>query len=67
MFEVAQTAMNDASGAAGNPGGEVILFQQKRVFSGAGALPGHGDAIDASANYYDVKVLAFEGWPVIRS
>ena len=60
MLQVAQAAVNDARGAAGNPRGEVILLEQKRAFSGARAFTGDGDAIDAASDDHHVEVLAFE-------
>ena len=60
MLQVAEATMNDASGAAGNARGEVILLQQKRALSGARTFAGDGDAVYAASDHHDVEVLAFE-------
>jgi hypothetical protein len=52
--------VNDARGAAGYSGGEVILFDQQGVFACASALPRHSDAIDAPTNHHHLKVLALQ-------
>ena len=61
MFQVTQAAMNNARGAAGNPGGEIILLDQQSALAGAGALPRHRDAIDAAPDDDNLESLAFQG------
>jgi hypothetical protein len=52
--------MNNAGGATRHPRGEVILFDQQRVFSRPCTLPRNGDTIDAAANHHHLKVLALQ-------
>jgi len=58
--------MNQAGGAAGGAGGKVVLLNQQRGTSGAGALAANGYAIDPAANYGDVKPPAVQWFPQIR-
>ena len=63
VLQVAQAAVNDAGGAAGDAGGEIVLLDQQGAFAGAGAFARHGDAVDAAADDHHLKVLAFQGGP----
>src|SRR5437879_706928 len=60
VLQVAQPAVNDAGGAAGSPGREVVLVNDQGTLAGTGTLPGDGHAIDSSTNHQDIKILA--GW-----
>jgi hypothetical protein len=64
MFQITQTAMNDSGGAACGTGGEVMLLEQEGATADAGALTGNGNAVNAAADYYGLKVLAFQRLPV---
>jgi hypothetical protein len=61
VLQIAQASVDDSRRAAGDPGGEVVLLDQKSAFPGAGAFAGHGDAINSTANHHDVEVLALQG------
>ena len=63
MLQVAQAAVDDARGAAGGAGGEVVLLDQQGAAAGAGAFPGDGNAVDSAANDDDLEALAFERPP----
>ena len=62
MFQVAQAAVNDARGTTGSAGCEVVLFDQKRAASGAGAFPRDGNAVDSPANDDYLEAFIVE-WP----
>src|SRR5258708_3804604 len=57
MLQVAQPSVNDARGAAGSSRGEVVLLYQKHAPAPLGTLPSNGHAVDAAADYQDVKTL----------
>jgi len=61
VLQVAKAAVDDARGTAGYSGGEIILFHQKRVLSGASALARYRHAVNAPADYHHLKVLVFQG------
>ena len=60
VFEVAQSAVNDARGTAGHSGGKIILLNQQRVLASASALPRHGYAINAPAYHHHLEVLVVQ-------
>jgi hypothetical protein len=60
VFQVAQAAVDDAGGTAGDAAGEVVLLDQQRAFAGTGAFPGDGNSVDAAADHDEVEVLAVE-------
>lgn len=60
MLEIAQAAVNDARRAAGNAGSEIVLLDQQRTLARACALTRHSNAVDASTDDHDVKVLAVQ-------
>jgi hypothetical protein len=59
--------VNDAGGAAGGAGGEVVLLDQQGAPPDAGALPGDGHTVDPAANDNDVEAFTFERAPDWRS
>jgi hypothetical protein len=61
VFQVTQSAMDDARGTAGYPGSKIVLFHQQRVLPSASALPRHGHAVDAPADHHHLKVLVPQG------
>ena len=61
MLEVAQTAVDDAGGTAGDAGGEVILLDEQGTLAGTGAFPGDRDSVDSAADDDHVEVLAIDG------
>jgi len=52
--------MNDAGRPAGNARAEVVLLDEQRALSGAGALARDRHSIDTPADDHHVKVLAFQ-------
>ena len=62
MFQIAQATVNNARGAAGGASGEIVLFQQKGVASGAGTLTGDRNAIDPAADDDHVEMFSAQ-WP----
>jgi hypothetical protein len=60
MFKISKAAMDDAGGAAGNSRSEIVLFDEQGAFSGAGTLPGYGNAIDPAPNDHHVEMLAIQ-------
>jgi hypothetical protein len=62
MLQVSQAAMNDASGAASRARRKVVLLEQQSALARQRALPRNGNAIDAAANYHDIKATAVEQW-----
>lgn len=63
VLQVTQAAVNDAGGAAGGAGGEVVLLDQQGAAPGAGAFPRDGNTVNSAANDDDLKALAFERPP----
>ena len=63
MFQVPQSTVNDSGGAAGCACGKIVLLDKQRATAAAGALARNGNAINATADDDDVKVLAFERPP----
>src|ERR1700722_15102007 len=61
VLEIAQTAVDDARGTAGDAGGEVVLLDQKSALAGAGAFAGDRDSVNAAADHDHVEVLAVDG------
>ena len=57
MLEIAQPAMNDASGSAGGSRSEIVALNQQRPLTRPGNLPRDGGTIDATANDYSMEVL----------
>src|SRR5690242_16033361 len=55
MFQVAQATVDDAGGAAGGAGREVMLLQQKSAASGKGTFPGYGHTVNSATNHDHVK------------
>src|SRR5689334_24798998 len=66
VLEVAEAAVNDASGATGGSGGEIVLFNQQHRAMGAGTFARDGDAIDAAADDEHLKVLAVKRGASLR-
>ena len=62
MFQVAQAAVNNARGTTRGAGCEVVLFDQKRPASSAGAFPRDGNAVDSPANDDYLEAFIVE-WP----
>lgn len=62
MLQVTQPAVDDASGAAGHAGREIILLDQQSALSGEGAFARNRDPIDPAANNDDVEMLSFNRW-----
>jgi len=61
MLKITKSAMDDAGGAAGGSGREVVLFDQQDALAVAGTLPRDGRSVDTAANNDDVEVPAVEG------
>ena len=57
MFQITQSAVNDASGSAGGAGREIVLLNQQRALAPLRTLPSNSDAVDAAADYQNVKSL----------
>jgi len=60
VFEIAQSAVDDARGAAGHTRCEVILLDQQSALARAGTLTRDGNTVDSPADDHNVKVLAVE-------
>jgi len=62
VFQIAKSTVNDASGTAGNPGAEIVLFEQQNALAGTGTLSCHGHAVDAASDDHHMEVLPFQRW-----
>src|SRR5256885_12898980 len=61
VFQITQTAMNNARRPAGSARGKIVLINDQRVLSTQGTLARNGYAIDAAADNEYIKVLARRG------
>src|SRR5205807_8961760 len=59
MFQITQAAVNNARGPAGGAGGKIILLHQQRALAPLRTLARNRDAVNAAANYQNVKALVF--------
>jgi hypothetical protein len=57
VFQIAETPMDDARGAACNPRSEIILLDKKGALARSSTLPGHGHSVDPATNDDDVEGL----------
>ena len=55
IFEVPKSAVNDARGATGGSGGEVVLFEKEHTPACARTLSRNGDTVDSSTDHYDFE------------
>src|SRR5437667_2096510 len=63
VFQITQPAVNDAGGAAGGAGREIILFNDQGAFSAARTLAGNGHAGNPTPDDDHFEGLAFQRWP----
>ena len=63
VFQVAQATVNNSRGATGGPGGKVVLLDEQRPASRAGALPRDGNAVDPAADDDDLKAFTSQRSP----
>jgi hypothetical protein len=55
MLQISQPAVDNPRGTAGRARRKIILLEQQRPRSGACALTRNGNAVNAAANYDDLK------------